>query len=301
MKEAFTATDDNIEGALASEARVPVATDPSAVDETVLQPSRGWRSIGFRELRGYRELLYFLTWRDIKVRYKQTVLGAIWAILQPVISMIIFSIIFGKFAKIPSNGVPYPIFVYAGLLPWTFFSNAVSRSGMSLVTSVNLLTKIYFPRLLIPTASVGAALVDFALSFLVYVGIMLWYMHLPGLSVLLLPGLVLLTIMTALGTGYVLTSLAVVYRDFRIVIPFMIQVWMWASPVVYPVTLLPDQFRWVMALNPMSGIIGGYRSVLLNQPMDWSSLGVSTLVASVIFVYGIFNFRRAERRFADIA
>jgi lipopolysaccharide transport system permease protein len=301
MKEAFTATGDKIEGTLASEARVPVATDPSVAHETVLQPSRGWRSIGFRELRGYRELLYFLTWRDIKVRYKQTVLGAIWAILQPVISMIIFSIIFGKFAKIPSNGVPYPIFVYAGLLPWTFFSNAVSRSGMSLVTSVNLLTKIYFPRLLIPTASVGAALVDFALSFLIYVGIMLWYMHLPGLSVLLLPVLVLLTVMTALGTGYVLASLAVVYRDFRIVIPFMIQVWMWASPVVYPVTLLPEQFRWVMALNPMSGIIGGYRSVLLNQPMDWSSLGVSTLVGSVIFVYGIFNFRRAERRFADIA
>jgi lipopolysaccharide transport system permease protein len=177
----------------------------------------------------------------------------------------------------------------------------VSRSGLSLVASVNLLTKIYFPRLLIPTASVGAALVDFVLSFIVYVAIMLWYMHFPGLSVLYLPLLVLATVMTALGTGYVLTSLAVVYRDFRIIIPFMVQVWMYASPVVYPVTLLPEQYRWVMALNPMSGIIGGYRSALLNQPMDWQALAISTAVAAVIFVFGLFSFRRAERRFADIA
>ncbi|MDH3217638.1 MAG: ABC transporter permease [Candidatus Krumholzibacteria bacterium] len=299
MKDTFAVKSENIKTTSSELDRSD--SDSEVLTETVIKSRRGWRSVDFGELRSYRELLYFLTWRDIKVRYKQTVLGATWAILQPVISMIIFSIIFGKFAKIPSDGVPYPIFVYAGLLPWTFFANAVSRAGLSLVNSVHLLTKIYFPRLLIPTASVGAALIDFALSFLVYVAIMLWYMHFPGISVLLLPVLVLLTIVTALGTGYLLTSLAVIYRDFRIVIPFMVQIWMYASPVVYPVTILPEQYRWIMALNPMSGIIGAYRSVLLNQALDWPSLGISTLAALVIFVFGILHFRRTERRFADIA
>ena len=273
----------------------------ASIPEIVIRPRKGWISIDWAEILRYRGLLYFLVWRDVKVRYKQTVLGAAWAIIQPVFSMIIFSIIFGSFAKIPSRGLPYPIFVYAGLLPWTFFANAVRLSGMSLVNQSHLLTKIYFPRLFVPTASVGAGLVDFALSFGVYIGIMLWYMRLPGLTVLLLPLLVLLTILTALGTGYLLAGLTVTYRDFRFVIPFMMQAWMYASPVVYPVTLLPEKYRWIMAMNPMSGIIGGFRSTLLNQAIDWSALGISSLVAISIFLFGLFNFRRVERRFADIA
>lgn len=279
----------------------PTLSGAENVSEIVIRPRKGWIGIDWAELVRYRELLYFLVWRDVKVRYKQTVLGAAWAILQPVFSMVIFSIIFGKFAKIPSDGLPYPIFVYAGLLPWTFFSNSVRLSGMSLVNQSQLLTKIYFPRLFVPTASIGAGLVDFALSFTVYLAIMLWYMRLPGLTVLLLPLLLLLTVITALGTGYLLAGLTVTYRDFRFVIPFMLQVWMYASPVIYPVTLLPEKYRWIMALNPMSGIIGGFRSTLLNQPIDWSGLAISSLVAISVLVFGLYNFRRVERRFADIA
>lgn len=269
--------------------------------ETVIKPKKGWQAVDFRELMRYHELLYFFVWRDIKVRYKQTVLGALWAILQPVLCMVIFSIIFGKFAKIPSNGVPYPLFVYAGLLPWTFFANSVSRSGISLVNQANMLSKIYFPRLFLPTATIGACLIDFFLSFTVYIGIMVWYMHLPGITVMLLPVLVLLTIVTSLGMGYLLSSLTVTYRDFKFVIPFMIQAWMYASPVVYSVTLLPERYRWLMALNPMSGIIEAFRSILLKQQIDWRSLGLSSLVAVTIFVFGLLNFCRTERRFADIA
>jgi lipopolysaccharide transport system permease protein len=214
--------------------------------------------------------------------------------------MAIFSIIFGHFAKIPSDGVPYPIFVYAGLLPWTFFANAVGSSSVSVIGQANIIKKIYFPRLYIPIASIGVGLVDFAVSFLVYVGIMLWYMHLPGLSVLLLPVLLLLTVMLAAGVGLLLASVTVVYRDFRHVIPFMMQAWMYATPVVYPVAILPEKYRWVMALNPMAGVIGGFRSSLLDQPIDWLSLGISGVIATGLFAFGLYNFRRAERRFADI-
>jgi lipopolysaccharide transport system permease protein len=280
------------EDATRTEARSPAV---------VIEPRRGWQAIGFPELWRYRELVYFLVWRDVKVRYKQTVIGAAWAILQPVFTMVIFSIIFGRFAKIPSDGVPYPIFVYAGLLPWTLFANAVSQAGTSLVNQAHLLTKVYFPRLLVPTAAAGPGLVDFALSFCVYGGLMLWYRHLPGISVLLLPALVLLAVITALGTGYLLASLTVMYRDFRIVIPFMLQTWMFASPVIYPVTLIPTQYQWLMALNPMSGVIGAFRSTLLNHAIDWHALGLSTLVALTLFVFGLYNFRRVERRFADVA
>lgn len=268
---------------------------------TVIQPSRKWFSVDLPELWRYRELLFFLVWRDVKVRYKQTVLGGAWAVLEPIVSMIIFSIIFGKFARIPSDGTPYPIFVYAGLLPWTFFANSVSQGGVSLVNQSQLLTKVYFPRLFIPATSVGAGLVDLAINFGVYFCIMLWYVRLPGAAVLLLPVLVALTVMTALGAGYFLASLTVVYRDFRFTIPFMMQTWMYASPVVYPVSLLPEQYRWIMALNPMSGIITGFRSALLNRPMDWPALGLSALVAVTLFLVGLCQFRRMERRFADIA
>ncbi len=274
---------------------------PAAADVLVIEPQRGWRSIDFGELWHYRELLYFLVWRDIKVRYKQTVIGAAWAILQPLCQMVIFSVIFGAFAKIPSEGFPYPIFVYAGLLPWTFFANAVSQSSVSLVNQSQLLTKVYFPRLFIPSSSIGVGLVDFSLSFGVYVCLMLWYGHAPGVSVVLLPLLLLLTMMTAFGVGVFLASVTVAYRDFRLVVPFMVQIWMYLSPVVYAVTLVPEKYRWIMAFNPMTGIIGGFRSVLLNQPVDWNALGISLLVSSILLTIGVANFRRTERRFADIA
>ena len=274
---------------------------PVAADVLVIEPQRGWRSIDFGELWRYRELLYFLVWRDIKVRYKQTVIGAAWAILQPLCQMVIFSVIFGAFAKIPSEGFPYPIFVYAGLLPWTFFANAVSQSSVSLVNQSQLLTKVYFPRLFIPSSSIGVGLVDFSLSFGVYVCLMLWYGHAPGVSIVLLPLLLLLTMMTALGVGVFLASVTVAYRDFRLVVPFMVQIWMYLSPVVYAVTLVPEKYRWIMAFNPMTGIIGGFRSVLLNQPVDWNALGISLLISSILLTIGVANFRRTERRFADIA
>ena len=280
-------------------AKPPAAA--SAASGTVIEARPGWRAIDFSEIWAHRELLYFLVWRDIKVRYKQTVVGAAWAILQPLCSMVIFSIVFGKFAGIPSDGAPYPIFVFACLLCWTFFSNAVSQSGSSLVNQSHLLTKIYFPRLLVPAASIGVGLIDFALNFAVFGGIMLWYRHVPGLAILLLPLMILLTVVTALGIGYIIASLTVAYRDFRIVVPFVLQAWMFASPVIYSTTLVPDQYRWAMSLNPMTGIIGGFRSALLGHPIDWAALGISALIGVSVFTFGIYNFRRTERRFADIA
>lgn len=253
------------------------------------------------ELWQYRELAYFLVWRDIKVRYKQTVIGAAWAIVQPVCTMIVFSLIFGRFAGIPSEGVPYPVFVYAGLLPWLFFANAVSQSSQSLVTQARLITKIYFPRLYVPAASIGVGVVDFGISFLVYLAILTWYAHAPSPAIVLLPALLLLTAVTAFGVGVFLASMNVIYRDFRMVVPFLVQTWMYVSPVVYPATIVPEGYRWILYLNPMTGIIGGFRSVLLNQPLDWVGLVSAMGIAVFILCIGLWNFRRMERRFADIA
>ena len=279
---------------------VPSAQTGENVPVTIIQARKGWLAINWTELWHYRELLFFLTWRDIKVRYKQTVLGAAWAVIQPLFSMVIFSIIFGNFAKIPSDGLPYPIFVYAGLLPWTFFANSVSQSSLSLVAQANLLTKVYFPRLYIPTASIGVSLVDFTVSLAVYAGIMLWYGHLPGAGVLLLPLMILLMFLAAAGMGYLLSSVTILYRDFRHIIPFLMQVWMFASPVIYPPSLLPDKYQWLLGLNPMTGIIGGFRSALLNRPFDWPALGISAAMSGGLLFLGLCNFRRTERRFADI-
>ena len=292
----------DMDGQQVGAAIATVAPGAGAADDLhVIEPQTGWRAVDFGELWRYRELLYFLVWRDIKVRYKQTVIGAAWAILQPFSQMVIFSVIFGSLAKIPSEGLPYPIFVYAGLLPWTLFSNSVSQSSQSLISQSRLLTKVYFPRLFIPSSSIGIGLVDFSLSFCIYLGLMVWFGHTPGVTIVLLPLLLLLTVMTALGVGVFLASITVVYRDFRMVVPFMIQVWMYLSPVVYAITLVPEKYRWLMSLNPMAGIIGGFRSVLLNQPLDWSALGISTLLAALLLVIGVSNFQRTERRFADIA
>ncbi len=275
--------------------------DLPADSVTVIRPKSGWQAVDFRELYRYRELLYFLIWRDIKVRYKQTALGALWAILQPVLTMAVFSVIFGHLGKVPSDGVPYPIFVFAGLLPWTYVQNAVSISGLSLVSQAGLLTKIYFPRLFIPAASAGAGLLDLLLSFGVYAIMMLYYGLLPGPSILLLPVLLALTVMTALGMGLLLAGLTVSYRDFQLVVPFMTRIWMFVSPVIYPVSWVPAEYRWILALNPMTGIIDSFRSVLFDKPIDWTTLGISSFVAMSLFVLGLYNFRRTERRFADVA
>jgi lipopolysaccharide transport system permease protein len=267
---------------------------------TIIEAKSGWLAVDFHELWQYRELLGFLIWRDIKVRYKQTVLGAAWAVLQPVLSMLIFSAVFGRLAKLPSDHLPYPLFVFAALLPWTFFSNAVSQSGVSLVTQANMITKIYFPRIFVPIASIGVGVVDLGLSFLVFAVMLLYYMFLPGIAILLLPLLLLLCLMAAIGVGMFLAGITVIYRDFRHIIPFTVQIWMYASPVVYPLSMVPTKYRWIVAFNPMAGIIDGFRSSLLGSPVDWLCLGISSAVTVAIFLFGLYYFRRMERRFADI-
>jgi lipopolysaccharide transport system permease protein len=268
---------------------------------TIIEPKKGWIPVNLQELWEYRELLYFLVWRDIKVRYKQTVIGVAWAVIQPIVSMAIFSIIFGTLANMPSQGVPYPMFVFAGLLPWTFFSSSVSTAGLSLVSEANLIKKTYFPRLFVPFVPIGVSFVDFLLGGLVYAAIMIFYRHSPGANMLLLPLLILVTIVAAAGMGYLLAGGVILYRDFRHIIPFAVQAWMYASPVVYPVNLCPEKFQWIMALNPMVGIIDAFRCALLNQPMRWTEFCISSAVAAGLFIIGIFTFRRTERRFADVA
>lgn len=267
----------------------------------VIRARKGWIAINWREMWEHRELLGFLVLRDIRVRYKQTVLGVTWAVIQPAFAALIFTVIFGRFAKIPSEGVPYAIFVYAGLLPWTFFSTSVTQASQSLLNQEALLTKIYLPRMFVPAAPVGGALVDLAISFGVYFVLMLVYDYPPGWGCLLLPLLVLLTAVTALGVGLFLAALTVSYRDFRFVIPFMMQVWMYASPVIYPVTVIPPEYRWALALNPLAGIIDGFRAALLGRPFDLPTLGISAASSIGMLVLGMFYFRRMERRFADIA
>jgi lipopolysaccharide transport system permease protein len=271
------------------------------VAELIIRPRRGWTAIDWSELLHYRELLYFLVWRDVKVRYKQTVLGVAWAVLQPLFSMLIFTFIFGRFAKIPSENLPYAVFVYAGLLPWQFFANGLTLAGQSLVNQQNLLTKVYFPRLFVPTASIGAGLVDMLISFGVYAVILVVYGIAPSWQIIYLPLLVLLTCVTVLGFSYLLAALTVSYRDFRFVIPFMVQAWMYASPVIYPVSMVPPQYQWLLGLNPMVGIIDAFRAAILGKDWNLPMLGLSILIGCGMFVFGMFYFRKVERRFADIA
>ncbi len=276
---------------------------PLAIEqhEVVIQPRPGWIAVNWRELWDGRELLFYLVWRDVTVRYKQTVLGVAWAILQPVFSMVVFTVIFGNLAKLPSEGIPYPIFVYSGLLPWMFFSGALSAAAGSLLSQQALLTKIYLPRLYVPASAVGGALVDLGVSFLVFVALMIYYRVVPGFGILMLPFLVVLTVLSALGLGLVLAAVTVTYRDFRYVVPFLIQAGLYISPVIYPANLVPPNWRWVLTLNPMTGIIDGFRSSLLGKPWNWDALLVATVVSVLVFVYGLFYFRKMERRFADVA
>jgi homopolymeric O-antigen transport system permease protein len=263
----------------------------------VVEPRRGWVGLNLRDLWVYRDLLYFLTWRDVKVRYKQTVLGAAWALLQPLLLMFIFTFFFARLAGIKSEGVPYPLFAYAGLLPWTFFANAVTNSGNSLIGSTNLITKVYFPRMLIPLAAVAAGLIDLGIAFVLLVILMFYYGVRLQPSLLLLPALILLATLLASGVGLLMAALNVKYRDIRYALPFLIQVWMFASPVIYPV---PDRWRWLLALNPLTGIIQGFRSALFGQPFDWLTLGLSVGSTLLVLVYSALTFRRLERGFADV-
>ena len=287
-------TDEN--GSARVQAEVP---DEEVV--TLIEPKRGWQLIDFRELWQYRELAYFLCWRDIKVRYKQTVLGALWAVIQPFFTMIVFTIFFGRMAKVDSEGIPYPIFAYSGLLAWTYFSNALSASGNSLVVSASLITKVYFPRLIVPTAAALAGLVDFAIASIVLAAMMVFYKVVPGLGTLLFPYLVVLTFLTAVGSGLWLSALNVQYRDIRYTIPFFIRIGLFLTPVIYPVSILPDKWEWVMYLNPMAGLIENYRAGILGlTPINWSGLAISNTVTLVMLVSGAFYFRRMERTFADV-
>ena len=267
----------------------------------IIEPSRGWVSLKLKELWEYRDLLLFLSWRDISVRYKQTVLGAAWAIIQPFFSMVVFSLFFGRLAKIPSDGVPYPIFSYAAMLPWQYFATATTSSSNSLVGSSNLLTKVYFPRLVVPLASVIPAMVDFAIAFVVLLGMMFYYHIVPTWNILWLPAFLLLALVTALGVGLWLSAMNVQYRDIRYAVPFLVQFWMFASPVTYPSSLVPAQWRALYGLNPMAGVIEGFRWALLGtETAPGPMMGVSVLAALALLISGAFYFRRMERTFADI-
>jgi lipopolysaccharide transport system permease protein len=263
--------------------------------------SGGWRSLDLRDLWAYRELLYFLVWRDIKVRYKQTVLGAAWAILQPFATMVVFSLFIGKLAGVPSEGLPYPIFSYAALVPWTFFAQGVSQSAGSVVSSQNLITKVYFPRLAIPLATVLAGVVDFVLAFVVLLGMMAYYGIVPTSNIVFLPLFLLLAFVTATGAGLWLSALNVRYRDVRYVVPFLTQLWLLLTPIAYPSTLLPGRWRTLYGINPMAGVADGFRWALLGSgsppgPM----IAVSSGAAAALLVSGALYFRRLERNFADI-
>jgi len=268
---------------------------------TIIEPSRGWISLKLKELIEYRDLLFFLAWRDISVRYKQTVLGAAWAIIQPFFSMVVFSLFFGRLAKIPSDGVPYPIFSYAAMLPWQYFATATTNSSNSLVGSSNLLTKVYFPRLVIPLASVLPAMIDFAIAFVVLLGMMVYYGIAPTWHLCFLPLFLLLALVTALGVGLWLSAMNVQYRDIRYAVPFLVQFWMFASPVTYPSSLVPEQWRALYGMNPMASVIEGFRWALLNTgtapgPMT----AVSVAAALALLVSGAYYFRRMEKTFADV-
>lgn len=256
--------------------------------------------LNWRELWFYRELLWVLTMRDIRVRYKQTVLGASWAVIRPVITMVIFSVVFGNFAKMPSDGNPYPIFVYAALLPWTYFSSVLAASGQSLVGSSHLVSKVYFPRLIIPLSAVAAGLLDLFISSAVLVALMIWYGSTWSWNILLSPILFFAAAFTALGIGTLLSALTVAYRDFNHVTPFLIQIWMYVSPVIYPVNIVPEKWRLLMYLNPVTGLIEGFRCAFLGSQFDMIGSAISISVAIVLFVLGLAYFEKVERRFADI-
>jgi lipopolysaccharide transport system permease protein len=278
---------------------------PAIKHQTIIQPTKGWFSLQLGALWQYRELLYFLVWRDIKVRYKQTALGVTWVILQPVVSMVVFTFLFGNLLGVPSGDVPYPIFSFTALLPWNYFASSINKSSTSLVMNTNLVTKVYFPRMVIPISSVLSGLVDFGFGFLVLIGLMLYFRIPPTWTIIFLPAFLFLAMLTALGFGFWLSALNVRYRDINYLVPYLIQIWMYLTPVIYSVTLIPEQYRFLLALNPMTAVVGGFRWALLGTyladaqaPVD--VLFFSFLISLVVLVSGAVFFRRTERTFADV-
>jgi len=273
----------------------------SKTTETIIRPKRGL-AIDYRELWHYRELFYFLSWRDIKLRYKQTVLGVIWAVLQPFMMMVIFSFIFGKVAKVPSYGIPYPIFSYAGLLLWGIFSNSLSNASQSLISNTNIVQKVYLPRIILPASSIIVTVVDFLFSFLVFGVILIYYQFMPNLlGLLLLPLFLLITITASLGLGSFLAAFNVKYRDVRYALPFFIQLMIYITPVIYPINIVSDKYRWILALNPMTGAIEGFKAAFLGTAaIDWSVIGISAAVSVALLAFGFWYFSKTERIFADL-
>jgi lipopolysaccharide transport system permease protein len=271
----------------------------------VIEPTRGWASLKLRAVWEYRELLFFLVWRDLKVRYKQTLLGVGWIVLQPVVSMVVFSLLFGGLLGVPSGEVPYPIFAYAALLPWNYFAGSLTRSSQSLVGSAHIITKVYFPRLVIPISGVVSGLVDFGIAFVVLIGLMVYYGVAPTWAVVWLPGFMLLAMLTALGFGLWLSALNVRFRDVNYLVPFLVQIWMYATPVIYGSTLIPERFRFLLALNPMTGVVEGFRWALLGRQLAEAQAPGAMFVVSIgitvgVLVSGAVFFRNTERSFADI-
>jgi homopolymeric O-antigen transport system permease protein len=272
----------------------------SSVPSFYIEPSTRWPSVGLRELWEYRELLYFLTWRDIKVRYKQTALGALWAIIQPLLMMLVFSLFFGRLAGVPSDGIPYPVFTFCGLLPWQLFAHALTSASNSLVISQNVITKVYFPRLVVPISAVLGGLVDFAIAFAILLVMMFYFSIVPSWRILAVPALVLLAMLSALSIGVWLAALNVKYRDVRYTINFLIQFWLFATPVAYPSSIVPEKFRALYALNPMVGVVDGFRWSLLGKPESGISILVAVIVVIPVLIGGLYYFRRLEQQFADI-
>ncbi len=280
---------------------IPQTVGPIPLPITMIKPTQGWPALQLDELWAYRELIYFLCWRNIKVRYKQTVLGAAWAIIQPFLTMVVFSVFFGQLAQIPSDGIPYPIFAYSALVPWNFFANGLSSSADSLIMSANLLRKVYFPRLVIPLATVLSGTLDFVIAFVVLLGLMLCYGVMPTINLVWLPLLLLLLLATALGTGLWLSALNVQYRDVRYTIPFLTQFWLFVTPIAYPSSLLPEPWRTLYSINPMVGVVDGLRWVLLGRTTaPILSIIVSTAATTGLLVGGLYYFRRMEKHFADM-
>ena len=279
-------------------------------DEIVhIKPPQGWLGLNLKDLWLYRELVYFLIWRDVKVRYKQTALGAAWAIIQPFMTMVVFTIFFGRLAKVPSGDLPYPIFSYTALLPWELFAKALSDAGRSLIQNRNMITKVYFPRLVIPVASVVSGVVDFALAFVVLIGMIIYYNSdlggnygiTPNYAVLTLPLFLLLAMITSLGVGLWLSALNVIYRDVNYILPFITQLWLFVTPIAYPSSMIPEKWQLIYALNPMAGVVEGFRWALLGmEPAPGPMVAVSTTIAVIILITGLFYFRRMERTFADL-
>ena len=278
-----------------------VSHDAEATQVFRIEPAKGWTAVGLRELWQYRELLYFLIWRDVKVRYKQTALGAAWAIIQPLFMMLVFSLFFGRLARVPSDGIPYPVFSFCALLPWQLFAHALTESSNSLVGNQNLITKVYFPRLVIPMAAVLGGVIDFLIAFAILLLLMLYYGIVPGWAILTLPAFLLLGIATALGVGLWLSALNVQYRDVRYTINFLVQFWLFATPVAYPSSLIPEKWRVFYGLNPMAGVVEGFRWALLGKSEPpGMMLWVSVVMVALILGGGLYYFRRMEQEFADV-